>query len=250
MDENDFNRQIRQARETFNQLELERAFIWDRSLPVSEDFRIIALDDLSSYSKIYKSGLSLSHYNILLKDYSYLQFSHVSEDSWRLAFMPNPWLAGVATAQAEIAAWEESENEGVLSEEDVSMLMDDMEYEARIPPIRFEYAKSQYKELSHPAAHFHIGRHYENRWASALRIGPYLFSLMILKLYYPERWAPRSRYTNNIEVADCLDEILIHSAGASSVVHDFSENERRSPHFGRNLVATAPPAAPARPRRR
>lgn len=249
MDANEFNAQIRAACDLINRLEVSRIVSWTRSLSVSAAFRAVALDDLASYETIYKAGLTLSHYNVLLKDYSYFQFTHTSQDSWRLAFLPNPWLSGVSSAMDELSQWEEAEAEGFLSDEDVSMLMDGMAYECRIPPIRFEYAQAQYKELSHPAAHFHIGRHYENRWPSALKLGPRVFVMLVLKMYYPERWGPLSRFASGVGEGECLDAALIQAAGRDAAVHDFSENERQSPHFGRNLVALPPPPAPERDKR-
>ena len=42
--------------------------------------------------------------------------------------------------------------------------------------------------LQHPAAHFHIGMHTENRWAVAREITPRAFALLLSKLYYSEDW--------------------------------------------------------------
>jgi len=187
--------------------------------------------------------LSLSHYNILLKDYSYFQFTWDGKSSWRLAYFPNPWIAGISAAAAQLDSWENQEELGTLSHEEVSMLMDELEYHGSIPPIRFEYSTAQYKEIAHPAAHFHIGRDSTNRWPVAIAIGPSLFTMIIAKFYYANSWARQSRFHGAVATEGCVDDLLIETAASARFVHDFSDTERRSPHFGRNLnaVANAPP---------
>jgi hypothetical protein len=48
----------------------------------------------------------------LLSDYSYFQFSWDSHAAWRLAYFPNPWIAGVADAQDTLDQWEALEEMG------------------------------------------------------------------------------------------------------------------------------------------
>jgi hypothetical protein len=244
MDVAEFNRQIRSSWNLVSsRFEIGRSFIWNNTLPVSIEFRDVTLDEASTYSMIYRCGLRLSHHNFLLKDYSYFQFSREGSSSWRLAYFPNPWVAGVDTAARQLEKWESQEATGELSHEEVSMLMDEFEYYGSIPPVRFEYSANQYKEIAHPAAHFHIGRDGNNRWPVAVAIGPSLFTMLIAKLYYPKQWGLRSRYHDLRSVDDCVEALLIGTAETAAAVQDFSEAESRSLHFGRNMVATVRTAA-------
>jgi hypothetical protein len=165
-----------------------------------------------------------------LWDYALLQFSWTTNQAWRLAYLPNPWITGVAAAAERVAEWEALETLGALDEEAVAGLISELPYFASVPPIRFEFAADQYHELSHPAAHFHIGRHTENRWPVARLLNPLTFSMLIVKMFYPEAWGPKSCFYGQ-RVESCLDERFIGALAASGLVHDFSVNERRSLHF-------------------
>lgn len=237
MDERDFAREINLSWLLLSDtLGIGRALIWERSLPIDEIFREVALSQESSYEEIFKAGLSRSSYNILLNDYAYFQFGWVDKESWRLGFFPNPWITGVAEAEASQRHWETLEELGALSHEDASDLISEMPYMGAVPPVRFESAPSQYRELVHPAAHFHIGRHEDNRWPSAVAIGPKAFALIIAKLYYPDAWAGCSSL-QGAQVEQCIDETLLAVMGDVRAVHLFSDKERRSFHFGKNLLA-------------
>ena len=231
MEKGEFIRRVRAAWTfTKDQMAAVRSVASLVSLPVDEDFRRLALDPSANYRSIYLIGLSRSHYNILLNDFAYFQFSWTGETAWRLAFYPNPWITGVPEAELRLADWEAAEAEGLLSGEDVDELISEMAYEASVPPIRFEYATDQYREIVHPAAHFHIGRHSDNRWPSARLLDPLSFTMMIAKLYYGPAWRRISRFHDE-SVQHCQDEALMEALVLSGRVHDFSEVERRTVHF-------------------
>jgi hypothetical protein len=241
MDERSFNHEIRHAWSTLDgKLGIGRALVWDRSLRVDDIFRAVALDEESSYENIFKAGLNRSSYNILLTDYAYFQFGWQNDTSWRLAYFPNPFVTGVSKATALQKDWEAAEELGVLSHERVSDLLADMPYAGAVPPLRFDFAPSQYRELIHPAAHFHIGRFSKNRWPSAVAIGPEAFSLIVAKLYYPDSWTMCSKLEGSA-VDECIEEAFLAVVNNVRLVHDFSDRERRSFHFGKNFVVA--PAA-------
>jgi hypothetical protein len=234
MDDRDFNSEIREAWRFLYDLDVATLISSDRSLPVDEVFRDIALDPGTSYETIYKSGLSRSHYNILLFDYSYLQFSRTDDVSWRLAYFPNPWVSGSPDAADRVRQWEKLEELGVIDHEEASNLIAEMPYLGSVPCIRFENAPAQYRELTHPSAHFHIGRHDQNRWPCTIAIGPKAFSLIIGKLYYPEFWSLKSSF-HNPAAEPCFDEFLLRVMENTRFVHEFSDREGQSFHFGKNF---------------
>ena len=236
MDEREFARDISASwRVLYDNLGIGRFLISARSLEVDEIFREVSLSEESTYEQIFKMGLTRSNYNILLADYAYFQFGRLDNESWRLGYYPNPWLSGVPAAENLVRHWEALEEIGALSHEEVSDLFSEMTYAGAVPPVRFEYAPAQYRELAHPAAHFHIGRHNENRWPSAITIGPKAFVLIIAKLYYPEAWSRCSRF-HGATVSECIEEILASVLGNARAVHRFSAKERESFHFGKHIL--------------
>ena len=236
MDAREFSREISASWSLLNgTLNIGRLLVSQRSLEVDETFREVSLSEESTYEQIFKTGLTRSNYNILLDDYAYFQFGLFNDESWRLGYYPNPWLSGVPAAENLVRHWEALEELGALSHEEVSELISDMTYAGAVPPVRFEYAPAQYRELAHPAAHFHIGRHDENRWPSAITIGPKAFVLIIAKLYYPEAWSRCSTY-HGAAVPECIEGILTSVLGNARAVHFFSARERESFHFGKHIL--------------
>ena len=231
MRSDDFRRRIVQAVDLVHQhLKLSRTVSSLVSLPVSKGFNEVALNVETTYAQIYRAAVSLSQYNVMLNDYAVFQFSWDSNTSWRLAYLPNPWLSGVDAAQKIVSDWETLESLGELNSEDVTSLLDELPYYGSIPPLRFEYSTAQYREISHPAAHLHIGRHIENRWALSRPLDPLTFIMTVLRLYYPAQWNPHSSFYGGRE-ENCLDRRLATELSRISLVHDFSEIERRSLHF-------------------
>jgi hypothetical protein len=241
MDESEFVSQIRLSWEFFkSNMSLGRAFITPRSLPYDEEFVRVALAPESSYSAIYIMGLNRSVYNFILQDYSYFQFQRDDDDAWRLAYFPNPWITGIIQAQEIVDRWERREQTGGLTHEETSDLIADLPYRAAVPPIRFEYARSQYREIAHPAAHFHVGQDPDNRWPCSLRLGPLAFTMMVGRLYYRDSWAVNSSFFSGGEdKGNCLDRRFMDIVQQVQVVHDFSPTEMRSLHIGRNMTAIA-----------
>ena len=231
MERNDFSRKIRAAWSFFkDRMQLVRVVSSLVPLARDEAFRRLVLEPEASYRAIYLLGLSRAHYNLLLSDYAYLQFSWASPGAWRLAYYPNPWISGVPSAEEALGEWEELEKNGLLANEDVDQLITDLPYLASVPPIRFEYAVDQYREIDHPAAHMHMGQHGENRWPFARLLDPLTFSMVITKLYYPALWNPQSRFVD-ATVQNCLEAALVEALRTPGRVHQFSEAERCTIHF-------------------
>lgn len=246
MDEREFVRQISRAWTLLKDaLHIGRFFICNTSLEIDPVFKEVTLSGDSTYGDIFKTGLSRSNYNILLNDYAFFQFCQATEATWRLGYYPNPWLTGVPSAEDQLRFLEAGEAAGELTHEDVGELLDEMPYQGAVPPVQFEHAPEQYRELVHPAAHFHIGQHGENRWPSAVALGPTAFALLIAKLYYPDAWA-RSSTLHGASVKDCIDKTFLAVIDSVRAVHDFSAKERRSLHFGRNIAIARAAPAPAR----
>lgn len=231
MESVEFHQKLRSAWSFLSgDINLARSVSSLRSLPVSDAFNSVALDPGSTYEAIYRAALSLSYYNIILNDYSVFQFSWTTRNEWRLAYLPNPWIAGVNSAESLVREWEALEAGGEISSIDFEQLIAELPYFGSIPQVRFDYSVSQYKEMSHPAAHLHIGRHTENRWPLARVLNPLTFSMSIAKTYYSEAWRRLSSFGDG-DGENCVDKRFIDELGQASMVYFFSEAECRSLHL-------------------
>lgn len=234
---NDFNAGIRNAIAFFTSSDLWFSTIYETRLPRSEQFNKISLTS-DNYVEIYEAGLSLSHYNVLLRDFAYFQFSYAGETEFALAYYPNPRLSGSASAQAQFRELERERDEGELSADEFDELAACMPVRTFIPRIRFEYSERQYRQVRHPGAHFHIGMSGEDRWCSGRQMSPLSFAMLMTKYYYPDVWWPGSRFSQpkpeqdmEAAIAACLDERLIASIKGDGVSNFFGDSERLTFHF-------------------
>ena len=167
-------------------------------LAVEEEFRRLVLSDEPSYKDVYMAGLRLSHYNFLLSDYSFFQFSWEAENKVRYAFYPNPFASGNGVnGLSKIRRYDELLRAELITYEDYLSLLRDAEADLRIPLIRYENAPDQHRGLSHPCSHIHIGFHSDNRWPLNRVLTPFAFSMYIVKQYYGDIWR-----ANGIDEAD------------------------------------------------
>lgn len=153
-------------------------------LPLNEEFRDLILSSKTTYSSVYVAGLSLSHYNILLTDYSYFQFSWDRENYVRYAYYPNPFISGKDNELESFRRLQELVESGLLQHEEYLTILSERSAMSGIPMLRYENAPDQRKKFAHPCSHFHIGFHSENRWPVRRILTPYAFSLLVFKNYY------------------------------------------------------------------
>lgn len=238
MTRGEFEASIRAISSFFSERDAIESTVYPVSLPRSQEFNKRALTT-QDYNVIYQAGLSLSHYNFILRDLAYFQFSHTSAVEWALAFYPNPRLTGSADALAKFNDLKGELDRDEIDDEEFSLLVSSLEVRNYVPRVRFEYSERQYKQVKHPAAHFHIGMSGEDRWASSRKLSPRTFGMLIAKHYYPDLWWDRSRFSlpdadqelpGSVEA--CIDEKLLNSIRNDGVSLAFSEFERHTFHFG------------------
>lgn len=218
---------IRRSWELVNQINVGQSFSLPQPLSVTEAFRRIALDASSSYIDVYQAGLHLKHYNFILSDFSYFQFSN-KNDGLRYAFYPNPFDTSVSYSVEDLHLYV---SEGAMTEEEYLEILSESEVCIGSPFIRYEYAPTQYLELHHPSAHFHIGFHSENRWAVSKILTPFAFTAFILKNYYSSDWGNHD--DTNHEYGNELNELIVRERTTCTSVEDalFTDKERRFFHF-------------------
>lgn len=238
MTREEFNSSIRAINKFFDGEEFIESIVYQVSLPRSVDFNKVNLTSLN-YTDVYQVGLSLSHYNFILKDLAYFQFSHASESEWALAYYPNPRVSGCPDAFNQFSRLRDEVDRGEINDEEFSLLVSSLHTGNYIPRIRFEYSESQYKCVRHPGAHFHIGMSGEDRWASSRKLSPRSFGLLIAKHYYPDIWWRKSRFSLDekdqelsANIERCLDERLLRSIQDDGISRSFSDFERLTFHFG------------------
>ena len=209
-------------------MELGETFSNGAPLDVNEDFRDLVLSDESSYITVYLAGLNLSHYNFLLSDYSYFQFSWFSPDGVRYAYYPNPF-EGTA---ADFKRRRELVESGLITQDEHLAILRDAGLDPRVPLLRYEHAPKQYNGLHHPCSHFHIGHHADNRWALNRLLTPCAFALLILKHYYGSVWRDLGRDDAG-ECGNNLEAKLIEEKTRCPPIRDalFSAIETRSFFF-------------------
>lgn len=245
MTRDEFNASIRAIHSFFDSENFLESAVYLVTLPRSEEFNRTSLTS-SDYNLIYETGLSLSHYNFILKDLAYFQFSHSAESEWALAYYPNPRVSGSPDALIEFTELKDAADRGDINDEELSSLASSLQVGNYIPRIRFEYSERQYRRVRHPGAHFHIGMSGEDRWASSRKLSPRSFGLLIAKHYYPDLWWKKSRFSRAEEdqelaanIETCVDEKLLTSIRNDGVSQSFSEFERLTFHFGAMLPAAA-----------
>jgi hypothetical protein len=189
-------------------LSLHSSFAAAWPLSVDVEFRDLVLSGDADYPTIYLKGLSRSHYNFLLIDYSYFQFSWFEADNVRYAYYPNPYLVSGMESVEEFKRLQELVESDMITYEEYLALLRDRPYQGRVPLIRYENAPNQYRELCHPCSHFHIGLHAENRWPLNRMLTPYAFTMLILKHYYGEDWREHGDDEGN-EFLNSFDETLV-----------------------------------------
>src|SRR5271167_3266702 len=91
MDARSVQRSISKSWTAVDQMGLGRSFANPTSLRVMEAFRDISLAKDARYEEIYRRGMELVHYNFMLADYSYFQFSWFGNDNVRYVYYPNPF---------------------------------------------------------------------------------------------------------------------------------------------------------------
>lgn len=218
-----FASSIRRSWQLASQLELGRSFSMPTSLAVDPEFRDLLFDQDSSYEQTYLLGLKKSHYNFIIDDFSYFQFS-LFDDSVRYAFFPNPF-----DYENEELSPEELETqlqEGLISFEDYADLVSESLATIGVPPFRYEFAPSQYREIRHPCSHFHIGHHSENRWPVERKLTPLAFTMLIMRSYHSKRW---ERFADDgHDLSNSLDGQVCDEKRNCSLLGNefFTDNER------------------------
>ena len=225
------NKSIRQSLQFPARANLDEVTVNNSGLKANSEFNNVALAPEANYESTYRCALRLNHFNVLLKDYALFQFSWDSEASWRLAYYPNPWISGVASALNKLSDLKEKLEEGSISSEGfMELLATDFPLRQAIPMFRYEYSERQYIPVTHPAGHFHIGAFGQDRWAWSRKLSPKSFTMIMVRMYYPDVWLGNSSFHAE-DVVDCWEVELRKSLKSDGVSAEFNVDEAASIHL-------------------
>lgn len=212
---------------------LAESFSNAASLPLNEEFRDLIFSPESTYVDLYLCGLNLSHYNILLKDYSFFQFSFESIDNVRYAFYPNPFIKGSSDELENFKRRRELVTAEMITHEEYLSMIDGDTKSSGVPMFRYENAPGQRKKFAHPCSHFHIGFHSENRWPISRLLTPYAFSMLVFKAFYGDQWKMFG-LREHPDIDNKFDEDLINEKTNCRLIENdlFEDVEQRSFFFG------------------
>jgi len=224
----DFNASIRKSCHFLKDCKLLRSETTYKSHYGSSEFRKLALTPATPYRNLFLCGLRNSDYNCLLTDYSYLQFTFIGQDHYRFAYYPTPFANSESLGE-----YDQLLNAGVITFEEYSDALSDQSCEVTKPLIRFELDYKAYVRLLHPAAHFHIGMHSENRWPVCRRLTPRSFSLLVVKLYYGSDWADGVLPQDADGFNNRYDQFLVAEKADCKLIQKdfFHDHERNEFHF-------------------
>lgn len=199
-------------------------------LGVNEVFRDFALDPSRRYEEVYLAGLGQAHYNFILEDFGYFQFSCMADDEVRYAYFPNPFVS--TDSGHALAEMREYVDEGILSIEEYLQHIGEMRGGQYQTPIRYENSVSQYVELTHPTSHFHFGHHADNRWPVSRTLSPTAFTAIVAKQFYPHAWSD-PRHRDRVTGANDLERVLSAEKAACALIarDGFTDAERAQFYF-------------------
>lgn len=230
MREADFRRSLRQvvaALDDLNVLLLPRLAI---RLQPSAAFKRVVRADPPQYATIFRTGLQERDYNVLLKDFSYLQFYREGSQrnylGLRYAFYPNPFLF---MPFEEFALNLGEDGEAVDVQELYMQFLSEQRPVRTVPVIRFESAPKAHEPLKHPTAHFHLGLSSDGRWPANKILTPLAFALLIVKLYYRSAWEEHAGDNSS----NPFEERYNRARAACEVLEEdlFTAEERMQFHF-------------------
>ena len=234
MDRRDVQNGIMRAWSAVEYLALGETISNPSPLSVNEEFRNVILDGRSTYFDIFMCGLRLSHYNFLLSDYSFFQFSWSVVDNVRYAYYPNPFIPyGEQDGISRLKRLRELLQAEMITYEEYLSILRDAKADPRAPLFRYENAPDQHKGLTHPCSHFHIGNSPEGRWAINRVLTPLAFTLLIFKYFYTGAWSEIGA-DEAAEYGNALEAQLISEKANCRIIGDalFLPEEGRSFFFG------------------
>ncbi|ENU48826.1 DUF2290 domain-containing protein [Acinetobacter nosocomialis] len=223
----DLSHHIRKVATIAQKLDLDLHHGTRESLSVSAELKKLCKTS-PYYREVYDYISTYNQYNLMLKDQACFQFSESrnrrNEQELRYAYYPNPYQ--FVEFKKEVKSIQDLFETGELSSEEYEQLINEAEFVLDIPLIRYDYTPSQYEEKFHPASHFHIGFHSENRWPVQRILNPSIFFIKIISMYYSDSWKKNFDVYPEKTLNDLYSEVKNESYNVSTDYWGVEDNKR------------------------
>lgn len=155
----------------------------------SEELRKIAKK--REYIDLYQHAIAFNEYDILMKDFSFFQFSFDGDTNIiRMSYYPNPDI--ITTYEQYIKYLSDKmtilDGEEWRYREEYENYIDNQESNNMVTPLRYDYSEKEYQGLIHSAAHFHFGQMETVRVTCEKVLSPLSFAVMVVNYYYYPIW--------------------------------------------------------------
>lgn len=167
------------------------------------ELRLLSYDE--QWRKCYDEGF----YDLLLSDYSIVQFRYTSAENFSFVNMPCPYLEFT-----DYSSFYEQLNPKPIDEADFlyDIFLSSLNTKATNNYIRYDFAPMLYTEGRHPVSHLHFGS-LDVRIGTNRIYNPLTFVYFVMRQLYPESWLkllestspPHSQIRN--EIRNSLSEI-------------------------------------------
>lgn len=146
------------------------------------------LSQKAMYGDLYKKGIEDNEYDLLLTDYSFLQFSFDEKEGVvRYAYYPNPNQFKTYDEFLNLE-FESSETEVGDSYRDVyEQYVEEQTELEHVTQMRYDFDIDLYEEMIHSAAHFHFGGE-DIRVSCDKILTPLSFVMLVVHYYYLPKW--------------------------------------------------------------
>lgn len=180
-----------------------------------------------TYKDIYKAIMDNSDYDILLHDYSVIQFSmninRENEDDITIRYAYYPNFGKVKTYEEFLEELELDYDEcGEEFMYDYEQSLAEAQINIGICPIRYDYDYRLYQGINHSISHIHIGHNNEVRIATSKILTFDKFILFVIRNIYPLKW---KTITSDREL---LDECLKIKSKCKNINNAYFKTEEKN----------------------
>lgn len=150
------------------------------------------LEQDGDYRKLYQLAIANKDYDILLKDYSFFQFSCESDVNNKIV----KYRYAYYEAPSEFPTYEEFLNElGFSYEEcgedffsDYEQVVDEAKIKNTVTPLRYDYDENLHEPPVHSISHLHLGFQNEIRVPIKYILTPHAFVSFVIRHIYWKQW--------------------------------------------------------------
>ena len=186
-----FNASLNDAKALLTDLKLFKSFGPKNQGDYSDAFKKVCRS--GRHTEIYNTVRDNLDYEIVLADDSFLQFCR-GDKYLRMCYIENPNFTCSKEDFLRTIFTDIDENKidemiaDLVSDEEYEQYLNEMEGNANLMFIRYDFDTNGYAPLQHSCSHLHIGMRESVRIPLSIAITPLQFVIFCLRLAYPEQW--------------------------------------------------------------